>query len=97
MVHGWPSGPLWLVVTALEELGRVALGAGQTIVALELCAAAAARRSAMEAPLPPYRRPPIDALLADARIALGDQGFREAWVEGATWGLERAVTVAREI
>ena len=98
VVQGWPAGPLWLVVTGIEELGRVAgAAAGRQTVAVELCAAAAAWRSAMEAPLPPYRRPPIDALLADARIALGDEGFQRAWDEGSTWGLEQAVTVAREI
>ena len=98
VVQGWPAGPLWLVVTGIEELGRVAGAAvGRQTVAVELCAAAAAWRSAMEAPLPPYRRPPIDALLADARIALGDEGFQRAWDEGSTWGLEQAVTVAREI
>ena len=96
-MQGWPAGPLWLVVTGIEELGRVAVGSGQATAAAELCAAAAAWRSTMEAPLPPYRRPSIDALLAAARVALGEQAFRDTWDVGSTWDLERAVTVARGI
>src|SRR5262249_50743185 len=64
VAQGWPSDPHLLVVNGLEELAQVAVAQGQAPHAARLCAACAAWRAEVGAPLPPYRTASYQATVA---------------------------------
>ncbi|MEZ5408808.1 MAG: BTAD domain-containing putative transcriptional regulator [Acidimicrobiales bacterium] len=94
LASGWPAGPLWLVVSAVEEKARLVEAAGHPEAAARLCGAAAAWRSAMEVPVSPYRIPRLDALAQRLGAALGPERYRAAQAEGAAWSPEQTVAEA---
>ena len=84
---GTPNG----CAECLERLARVACAQGQPERATRLCAAAAALREAIGAPLPPAERPHFDQTVATARVALGADAFASAWEHGRTLPLEQVI------
>jgi hypothetical protein len=91
---GWPGDPHLLVANGLEALAQLAAAQGQAAHAAQLCAACAAWRTEIGAPLPPYRHASYQAILAAARRTLGERDFAAAWAEGAAWPLHQAVSAA---
>jgi predicted ATPase len=94
MAQGWPGDPHLLLVTGLEELARVAAAHGRAAHSARLCAACAAWRAEVGAPLPPYRRATYEATLAAASHTLGQDVFAAAWAEGSIWRIEQAISAA---
>jgi hypothetical protein len=72
----------------------VACAQGQPERATRLCAAVAAMRTAIGAPLPPPERATYDATVATARAALGEDTFAAAWAAGQALPLEQAIAEA---
>jgi len=81
-------------VTCLEGLASLAAAWDEPGRAARLLAAAGAARDAVGAPRPPVDRPDHDRAVADARAALGDDGFAAAWAAGQALSLERAIDEA---
>jgi predicted ATPase/transcriptional regulator with XRE-family HTH domain len=90
--HGWPGGPLWLVVTALEDLARAEVSDGDARVAALLLGATGRWRAQVGAPVPPYRRASLEEACTRSRRLLGEAAFEEASSEGPALSL--AVSVA---
>jgi hypothetical protein len=82
------------VACCLEGLAAVAAGLGQGRRAARLLGAAAARREALGAPLPPSQRPWHLRHLERARTSLSDEDFGGAWRAGQAMPLERVVAFA---
>jgi predicted ATPase len=78
----------------LEGLAAVACALGQAERAVRLCAAAAALREAIGAPLPPAERATYERTVATARTRLDEVTFATAWEEGRAMTLEQAIAAA---
>jgi hypothetical protein len=94
LVEGWPVGPHWVVLTALEETVRLAVAGGDAESAVYLLGAADAWRERMGTPRPAYRRASVATTAATARRALGEDGFAAAQRKGAASTPEDAVALA---
>jgi predicted ATPase/WD40 repeat protein/transcriptional regulator with XRE-family HTH domain len=90
----WAEGPRWLVAASLEAFAVLATQHGQAQRAARLLGAAAALRTVMGAPLPPYYHAEIEPSAARARVALGEEAFMAASTEGGALPLEQAVAEA---
>jgi hypothetical protein len=78
---------------SLEAFGRLAVSRGQSVRAVHLFGAAAARREAMEWTAPSH--PAADERsLATLRTALGEQSFATAWAAGRALSLGEAIAYA---
>jgi adenylate cyclase len=66
-------GDRWLLVQLLEDVGILMVQRGEHAEALRLIGAAATARGDLGAPLPPADQARLDAALAPARAALGEQ------------------------
>jgi predicted ATPase len=94
VAHCWPTGPHWLVVTALEELARVEVEDGDPRVAAVLLATSERWRHDAGAPVPIYRRSRLDDAVNRARDLLGEQVFEEASAEGPALSLAVSAALA---
>ena len=81
---------------SLEALAQVAIRQGDSRRAVRLCSAADALRTAIQAPLPPVKRPAYDGTLGAACIQLGEAEFSAAWAEGHALLLEQVIAEALE-
>jgi len=84
------------IAGSFESLASLALHEGDPVVAARLLSAASALRTAIGAPLPPYRREEIERELALVRTAIGEDAFAAAWEEGRAMSLDEAVGYALE-
>jgi DNA-binding CsgD family transcriptional regulator len=81
----------WLTIAScLEALALVILAQEKTTWAARLWGAAEVLRQAIEAPLPPVKRPVYEQAVATARSQLGEQLFVAAWSEGRAMTPEQA-------
>ena len=94
LAEGWPAGPLWLVLTALEESARVAVADKDAATAARLLGAADAWREQMGTPRPACRRASAATTWATARRALSQDGYTAAQPEGRPVTPEDAVALA---
>ncbi|HEY3144292.1 MAG TPA: LuxR C-terminal-related transcriptional regulator [Acidimicrobiales bacterium] len=82
-------------VDSLDALAGLAARSESFAEAARLGAASETARELMGYPRPAVNQPEHDDLLATVRSALGDDGFTEAWSEGAALSLDDAVGYAR--
>ncbi len=80
-----------MIAFCVEGLARVALTEGRPGDTARLSAAAAARRAAIQAPLPPPDRPRDVRTRDPARVGLGEGGRTAAWGEGQQLPLDQAI------
>ena len=78
----WQVGDKRSSAAGLEGLAEVCGAQGQPAHAVRLCAAAAALREAIEAPLPPADCARYKRVLSASRQAVGDEAFAAAWAAG---------------
>src|SRR5437764_13318892 len=94
----WPCAGSWGtrggIAFSLTNLGAASCAQGQPERGTRLCAAAAALRTAIGAPLTPDERAIHEDTLASARAALGEEAFVAAWAHGQALPLEQAIAYA---
>jgi predicted ATPase len=76
-------GERYRIVRALEGLAWVAATCGDAPRSARLCAAAAALREVLGAPVAPADRADYERRVAAVRASLGEPGFAAAWAEGS--------------
>jgi hypothetical protein len=85
----------WGIPLAIEHCAALAGAAGDWARAARLFGAAAARRAALDVPLPPRWAANRDARIAAARAAAPSPvAFEDAWTAGAALPSEAAVDLA---
>jgi predicted ATPase/tetratricopeptide (TPR) repeat protein len=84
------------IASCLDGWAEVALAQDRPTRVARLCAAAAALRDAIGAPLWPVERARYDRTVAAARAQLDEGAFAAAWEEGRALSMEDAVTLALE-
>ena len=92
----WPFRESIATRLSLVGLADVAAHQGNARLAAQLLGADQTRREASGLGVS-GRKAWYDHAYAVAQASLGAEGFRQAWDEGRTWSLERAVTEARAI
>ena len=90
-------GDAWRAARALEGLAVTLAQQGRGRLALRLAGAAAGLRDDLGAPLPPAERDRLDASLAAARDALGEEPASRAESEGRAAPLEQLVREVGEL
>jgi predicted ATPase len=83
------AGDRWRCAVCLEGLAGIAHIQGQLRQAARLFGAASALRGTIGHPVPPADRPAYDRDVEAVRVALGQEVFVAAWVEGEAMPLER--------
>ncbi len=86
-------GDRWMLAYLLENIGQLLALQQEGVRALQLVAAAATLRTALNTPLSPTEQSQLDNTLAPVREALGDVATT-AWVTGQALTLEQAIDVA---
>src|SRR6202020_3669682 len=94
LAEGWPAGPHWLVLTALEETARVAVAGEDAAAAARLLGAADAWRGQMGTPRPACRRASVATTWATARRGLGQDGSTGGQPDARSLTPEDAVRLA---
>ena len=89
----WARGPRWLVAVNLEGCAELLLE-DQPWQAAELLGAAAALRTAMGAPLPPFSHADHERVHEQGRAVLGADAWQRASEAGSQTKPEQAVSVA---
>jgi predicted ATPase/class 3 adenylate cyclase len=82
------------IAACLEGVARVSSAEGSPERAARLLGAAAARRDAVGASLPPAERAAYERIVATVRAYLEPAVFAAAWAEGQAMSLEQAVAYA---
>jgi non-specific serine/threonine protein kinase len=87
-------GSLYGITNLVSRFAFLASKLGRTELAATLWGAAEALREGLGHPLPPSERVEYDHVVADARLALGDEAFAAAWTKGRSLTMEEAVALA---
>ncbi|MCX6379063.1 MAG: tetratricopeptide repeat protein [Armatimonadetes bacterium] len=82
------------VAETLEMFGRLAVKESHIKHAVTLLGAAQTLREALGAPLPPYLQKAYEQTLSEARQALDNAVFLEAWAQGCALPLDSAIEYA---
>ena len=88
------EGDLFVITTALEDFGNLAVAQAQPALAARLLGAAEALREAISAPLTPDSRVEYDQSVDAIRSQVDEMTFSQAWDEGREMTLEQAVEYA---
>jgi DNA-binding CsgD family transcriptional regulator/tetratricopeptide (TPR) repeat protein len=83
-----------LLLWSLDSLAGVAVAEGDPARGVRLFGAAAALRSALGIPQPPFRRAPYERMLALGRSQLDEATVAQAWAQGQAMSVEQAVHYA---
>jgi non-specific serine/threonine protein kinase len=81
----------------LEGLAAIACAQGYHERVPHLCAAAAALRETIGAPIAPGDRAVYERTVAASRMVLGSDTFGKAWAEGQTWSAPNAIAAAEGV
>lgn len=87
-------GDILAIACSLESLGSVMLARGMPEHAARLFGAADGRREAIGAPRWPVDRAAYESDLREAKTALGDEAFTDAWSAGRGMSVDEAVRFA---
>lgn len=90
----WKSGIRLSIAESLEMFGRLAVKESRMEHAVTLLGAAHGLREALGAPLPPYKQQGYEQTLSEARQALDNAVFLEAWAQGCALPLDSAIEYA---